>query len=435
MPMNSLRRARASRLTPLAAALSLCFSAAAPAATIAVNTDALANSAANCTLVNAIASINQGSLVGGTACVANGAFNNNDTVLLGSHTVVFDNTNTMVSSYALNLTKPMTIQGNVDATGAPQASIARSTLSGTHNFALIATSAGLSLIGLNLRNGYSISYGGAVGSYTGNGSPANLSISNCVVQDNSANGGGGIYASNADIVVSASTISGNTAISGGGGGGILSSSMLNSNTVSVTNSTISGNEATYVGTGGYGGGINAYKVVATNSTIAGNTSRSYGGGIYTQDLTANFSTLSGNSVPSGKHGGGLSIGTVSSAPQITLHASLLFGNSPGNDIDSPKPVSISSSDHNLIGTHGANVTLSGSPLTCDPGLSVLANNGGPTQTMALPAASCAIDVGPTSAGTITTDQRGAGYARKFASASDIGAYEWSDRIFYDGFGP
>jgi hypothetical protein len=60
--------------------------------------------------------------------------------------------------------------------------------------------------------------------------------------------------------------------------------------------------------------------------------------------------------------------------------------------------------------------------TGDPRLGPLADNGGPTQTMALPAGSAAIDAVPaTGAGCPATDQRGV--TRPQGPACDIGAYE------------
>jgi hypothetical protein len=96
--------------------------------------------------------------------------------------------------------------------------------------------------------------------------------------------GGGIYQTSGTLTVTNSTISGNT--TGGNGGGIYQAG----NTLTVTNSTISNN------TGATGGGI--YQaggtLTITNSTISGNTARSGGGGISGSNLTVTNSTISGN---------------------------------------------------------------------------------------------------------------------------------------------
>ena len=66
--------------------------------------------------------------------------------------------------------------------------------------------------------------------------------------------------------------------------------------------------------------------------------------------------------------------------------------------------------------------ISGSAnVTADPGISVLSNNGGPTQTMAISSSSPAYNAGGT--GCLSTDQRGV--TRPQYSTCDIGAYEAS----------
>ena len=63
----------------------------------------------------------------------------------------------------------------------------------------------------------------------------------------------------------------------------------------------------------------------------------------------------------------------------------------------------------------------------DPGLGPLADNGGPTQTIALLAGSPAIDAGRSVAvdprPDLKTDQRGTGFAREVNGTIDIGAFE------------
>ena len=105
---------------------------------------------------------------------------------------------------------------------------------------------------------------------------------------------GGAFNNSGTLTVSNSTISGNTATNDGGG-------INNSGTLTVTNSTISGNTAKY------GGGIkNSGIATVSNSTLSGNNS-SFGGGIYNRDLGGNLTvintTLSGNSATNS--GGGI----------------------------------------------------------------------------------------------------------------------------------
>jgi len=77
-------------------------------------------------------------------------------------------------------------------------------------------------------------------------------------------------------------------------------------------------------------------------------------------------------------------------------------------------------------------------INTNPLLAPLADNGGPTQTRALLAGSPAIDAGAFSGST--SDQRGLERPIDFtgiANASDgndIGAFEYQDELFKDGFG-
>ena len=94
----------------------------------------------------------------------------------------------------------------------------------------------------------------------------------------------------------------------------------------------------------------------------------------------------------------------------------------------------SASANNLIGTGGGNSGLTndsnGNQVgVADPGLGTLANNGGPTQTIALLAgsppstrASNSLAVDP-QGNPLTTDQRGTGFPRIVNGTVDIGAFE------------
>ncbi len=89
-----------------------------------------------------------------------------------------------------------------------------------------------------------------------------------------------------------------------------------------------------------------------------------------------------------------------------------------------------SSQFDLVGATNAQEhgTITGTPLTGDPLLAPLADNGGPTQTFALRAGSPAIDQGNSFG--LTVDQRGSSRPADFAGVpnaagdgSDIGAFE------------
>jgi hypothetical protein len=143
-----------------------------------------------------------------------------------------------------------------------------------------------------------------------------LTVSNSTVSGNSAGYGGGI-SNGGTLTLDNSTIGDNSAHGGGGdyfgyGGGIL-----NNGTLTAINSTVTGNSAHD------GGGIyNLYGIfiTLTNCTISGND----GGGIYQYSgtLTLDNSTVSGNS-NYGFHGGGI----FNEDGAITLTNSTVSGNS------------------------------------------------------------------------------------------------------------
>lgn len=161
-----------------------------------------------------------------------------------------------------------------------------------------------------------------------------------------------------------------------------------------------------------------------NSTIANNTAGtgSEGGGIYTKSgtITLNNSTLSGNSAAVG--GGVYNNGsTVNSANSIIAKNTAASGGPDFFGI-------IASQGYNLIGDTTDNSGETANDLiNVDPQLGPLQNNGGATLTMALLAGSPAIDAGdpafnPTAfTPPLLTDQRGS--PRVSNGRVDIGAYE------------
>jgi hypothetical protein len=215
----------------------------------------------------------------------------------------------------------------------------------------------------------------------------------------SAGSGGGI-ANNGTMTVIDSTFTGNSATFGGG--------IENGGTATLTSCTFTGNSASS------GGGIeNDGTATLTNCTVSGNTGLDGGGGISNYNfllesatggtLTLTNCTVTGNSAADG-YGGG--IGNGVSVGYLTLDNTIVAGNrsmpSRGNDIYGRVQ---STSGFNLIGdgsgisnlTDLENPALSNligttaSPL--NPLLGPLADNGGPTQTMALLPGSPAIDAG------------------------------------------
>jgi hypothetical protein len=233
------------------------------------------------------------------------------------------------------------------------------------------------------------------------------------------------------------------------GGAIYS----NSGAVTVLSTTISGNSTT--GDGSDGGGIFSENgaVTISNSTLAGNSVSGYhadGAAVYTDGTGAVFtltnSTVSANVDTGGNAtGGAVSIvrGSVVVANSIVSGNTISFGSMPDLDFGNYHGTATFSASHSLIGVgegtplapapvgspdaNGNFVGTFGSPL--DARLGPLANNGGPTQTMALLLGSPAINAGDNNLarapdGTpLTTDQRGGKFHRIVGGTVDMGAYE------------
>lgn len=213
----------------------------------------------------------------------------------------------------------------------------------------------------------------------------------------------------------------------GSGGCIL----LGGGTLNLENVTISGCHVN----GGDGGAIlvGSGTLNLVNSTISGNTAAHHGGGIVNDGGTLNItnSTISSNSSSFSNLAGG-----IRTLGPTTLRNSIVAGNA-GNDLPNLDGT-FTSLGYNVIGELG---TMVGNPTIApaigdqlDVGLSAvqllpLANNGGPTPTRALGAASVALDKGHSSGSP--GDQRG--FTRPCdggsignapgGDGSDVGAYE------------
>ncbi len=207
--------------------------------------------------------------------------------------------------------------------------------------------------------------------------------------------------SNANVVLTALTITNGNTSSGYGGGGILNLGVL-----TVNQCMLAGNSASF-----YGGGIMNYFgiLVVNESTLAGNSGGA-GGGIYNLEgaVTVNQSTVTGN-VALGRAGG---IYNFDQSGAISIYNSIVAGNSLPN---------ISGRDSQTLATTSGITTQAGVNLTNGtPLLAPLGNYGGPTPTMPPLPGSPAID-GCTNGSTFVTDQRG--YPRIVGTYADIGAAE------------
>ena len=235
----------------------------------------------------------------------------------------------------------------------------------------------------------------------------NLQISN-----GSADFGAGIRATGADsVLINNVTFFGNNATNRGGA--IYSGS---GNPMTVTNST-------FIANGGNGGGgaiqnSGQATLTVTNSTFSGNIG-GYSGGTINQDGQTGSTTLTNITVSSSDAFSAIYIfqGTLSLRNSIVI-------NDIGPSCEANPPFTITNNGNNIdngasCGWGSTNGSMSS---VTNPMLGALANNGGPTQTMALLTGSPAIDgVTSTSPTDPATDQRG--ITRPQGALDDIGAYE------------
>jgi hypothetical protein len=287
-------------------------------------------------------------------------------------------------------------------------------------------------------------------------------------------GGGCIY-SQANILLTSSTVTHCAALSSGYTTG---GAMLANGRITAVDSNISNNRASSSGSSSAGGGIKAYAVHLVDSTVSHNSATD-GGGVFARAFESESSTISYNyavtrgGVFAGKallmvnstisnnnanhyDGGVRAEGTAAiynstiasnfaaygtaglEARSLYLQSSIIAKN-----IDT---ISLTASDlgsqlsgigvrftgvHNLIMSHSSGITIPDDTIVADPKLGGLQNNGGPTSTLALLPGSPAIDHGANFTQQ-PFDQRGV--PRVIGKSADIGAFE-SDFLFNDSFDP
>ena len=296
----------------------------------------------------------------------------------------------------------------------------------------------------------------------------NTTFSNNVAQQ--GNGGALNLQNSGNVTITGSTFTGNTVQRGNPGGGAIE--VENHGNFTMTNSTVSNNTATTQRGGGIffgsSGGIGKSITIA-NSTFSGNSSATGAGALYfrtSSDVAINNSTITGNTTGGG--GGGIMVTSVAS---IVVNQSTITANTStssnansaggGGILLSPRylisndPVVFSGtilsgntsgvagradfglyhnlltirSNSSLLGSIDSRTTINGTGnvSSTNPNLGALANNGGLTKTMALLVGSPAIDAGPSPVASFAGnqfDQRGTGFARVVGSSVDIGAFEF-----------
>ncbi len=294
--------------------------------------------------------------------------------------------------------------------------------------------------GAGARGGWPSSLGGAGGDGNGGaiGNVGTLILTGCLLANNSARGGAGGTGGGGNY----GPWNGTPGHPGGPGGSGNGGALFNQGSAVLVNTTVALNlgaggqggdggqggppsrESASSGDGGPGGnGGSGYGAIAdlsgqcylTNCTLALNDTTPGAGGTggpagpWPYPYPAHVGQPGGNGI-AGPAGSGLKtfgahlLNTVSSS------------NTPGNCFGY-----ITDAGHNINSDATCAFTNVGSLNTTDPLLGPLANNGGPTLTMALLPGSPAIDAGDNAA-LLFTDQRG--FPRPAGSAADIGAYEF-----------
>jgi hypothetical protein len=354
--------------------------------------------------------------------------------------------------------------------------IEESTLSGNtaarnggaiYAFALFGYSSTLDISDSTLAGNTSSDIGGAVIHYAVEYADATTTITDSTISGNEAKYGGGVSAASleygsAATTITRSTLSGNSAI---GGASALHGLAVKygSTAFTVRDSTISGNTVSeVVQTIKYGAvgmlGVDyflaeEYSAPSTvtlsvaNSTISGNAGAGIIIGTYGDYSTAG-ATIQNSTIVANNTGDAPEVGEIMAfaidsllltAPSTFDVRNSVIGNEDnaackylnGGDDDFAAAVLVGN-DNNFF----SDDTCDGSePLNGgNPEITPLANNGGPTQTHAPLPGSPLIDAGDNGeAAGLDNDQRGAGYPRIHDGTVDIGAVEF--QLDNDGIPP
>lgn len=270
---------------------------------------------------------------------------------------------------------------------------------------------------LTLTNGYGFQLAGGI---INNGI---LTLDHATVSNNTMTtdagdfwqGGGGIYSGNdATLNLVDSTITGNVAA--WSGGGIYS---FFNTTTTIVRSTISGNVS-----GDVGGGLRLLgNAEISNSTISGNEATGwYGGALFGTDGVVNVTntTISGNVSPSSAPAD-IFVGTFGDASATLNLTNSIVASIQDNCFFAPfgSGIVTLTADHNNVFTDGTCFVGPTDQVVADAGLGPLADNGGPTLTHALLAGSPAVDAAD-NAVCPAVDQRSV----PRDAACDVGAFEF-----------
>ena len=257
-----------------------------------------------------------------------------------------------------------------------------------------------------------------------------LNFHDCVFDGNtSVTQGGGIWLSRCKMnEIYNLTFKNN--VSGLGGGFAL----LSDRFVTVRNSTFNNNSAGI--SGAIWPGINA-RLDIINCTFTSNIASSYGGAMSLpkNDATrpvnitnCTFANNQGNN-PGNGQGAAIHSGTENSPnTTVTIKNNIFSNNTVTNNYGVWRDCNgiLNDGGNNIFFPAGVGQNCVTTPNFVNPLLGPLANNGGPTQTMALLVGSPAIDAG---SGCPTLDQRGG----TRINTCDVGAYEYNATLGNDDY--
>jgi hypothetical protein len=287
----------------------------------------------------------------------------------------------------------------------------------------------LTLIGCRVVGGFAGELGGGIDSI---GEPLTLRDSDIEFNEAAHDGGAIWVGGNAPTRIEGTTFAQNIVVEGGGGA-IYGGGEAGGSTT-ITGSLFLENKAPEAG-GGISWTTAAGSTLAiSNSTFLGNTTGTWGGGISLSTsgtTTIEDSTITGNTAEANFEGAG---GIEEFAAKKALLRDTIVAGNKSLFTKTPDLKGEYEAAFDLIGNaNGALLTelTPGSNLVgVDPGLQPLADNGGPVETMALTAASPAVNKG---SGPLTTDGRGDPRPSLYpgvplsafpgANGADIGAYE------------
>jgi CSLREA domain-containing protein len=363
-------------------------------------------------------------------------------------------TNSSRISFDPNLTGPIALSGGLELAsniGLIGPGAGKLTIQGggdSNKFTMFHVPAGVSVLlaGLTFTAGGGTDDGGTThaGVIRNRGT---LALANDVFTGNSADVGGAVE-NEGTLAVSGSSFTGNSA-------GMFGGALANYGTATIATTTIDGN--TSAGSGGavYNGGVldvvastlsnnaasldggavrNDGTLRVVNATLYGNSAAD-GGGISQAsslgDATLTQATVTANRATGGV-GGGLKVTQGNALLNNTIVAGNFRGESPAATPDDVAGTLDGSGASNLFGTGGSGgLTATNGNLVnvADAKLGPLADNAGPTKTVALKIGSPAIDAGngalalDPSGAPLTTDQRGGSRVRVSGNGADIGAFE------------